>query len=142
MLEVALNEARVGFGEGGIPVGAALFAADGTALGRGHNRQVQEDDPSVHACTDAFRRAGRQHDYPSMTMVSTLSPCWYCAGLIRQYGIGHVVVGETRTYAGVHEWLSDAGVQVTLFNDERCADLMTRFIANRPDEWKLARGSL
>ena len=87
LLAVALEEARTGLAEGGIPIGAALFAADGTLLGRGHNRRVQDDDPSVHGETDAFRRAGRQRTYRGTTMVTTLSPCWFCSGLVRQFGI-------------------------------------------------------
>ena len=100
LLETALDEARAGLAEGGIPIGAALFAADGTLLGRGHNRRVQDDDPSMHAETSAFRNAGRQRDYRKTIMVTTLSPCWYCSGLVRQFGIGAVVVGEARTFYG------------------------------------------
>ncbi len=136
MLEVALNEARLGFGEGGVPVGAALFASDGTLLGRGRNRRVQNDDPSVHGETDAFRRAGRQRDYRSTIMVTTLSPCWYCAGLIRQFGIGKVIIGEARHFEGRHDWLAEAGVAIEVLDDERCFDLMTRFIGRSPDVWK------
>ena len=88
--DVALDEARAGLAEGGIPIGAALFAADGTLLGRGHNRRVQDGDPSMHAETAAFRAAGRQRDYRTTIMVTTLSPCWYCSGLVRQFGIGAV----------------------------------------------------
>src|SRR5271170_3158737 len=92
MLAVALAEARHGMSEGGIPIGAALFHRDGTLLGRGHNRRVQDDDPSVHAETAAFRNAGRRRDYPDTIMVTTLSPCLYCSGLVRQFRIGGVVV--------------------------------------------------
>ena len=98
MLEVALEEARAGRAEGGIPIGAALFDADGTLLGRGHNRRVQDDDPSVHGETDAFRNAGRRRSYRDTIMVTTLAPCWYCSGLVRQFGIGTVVIGESRTF--------------------------------------------
>ena len=86
MLAVALEEARTGRAEGGIPIGAALFTRDGELLGRGHNRRVQDDDPSVHGETDAFRRAGRRRSYRDTVMVTTLSPCWYCSGLVRQFG--------------------------------------------------------
>ena len=85
MLDVAIQEARLGLAEGGIPIGAALFHRDGTLLGRGHNRRIQEDDPSVHGETDAFRKAGRQRRYQDTIMVTTLAPCWYCSGLIRQF---------------------------------------------------------
>ena len=115
--------------------GAALFAADGTLLGRGHNRRVQDDDPSMHAETAAFRNAGRQRDYRKTIMVTTLSPCWYCSGLVRQFGIGAVVVGEARTFTGGHDWLAEHGVVVTVLDDERCVALMTDFIAARPELW-------
>ena len=118
LLDVALAEARAGLAEGGIPIGAALFAADGTLLGRGHNRRVQDGDPSMHAETAAFRAAGRQRDYRKTVMVTTLSPCWYCSGLVRQFGIGAVVIGESRTFTGGHDWLAEHGVEVTLLDDD------------------------
>src|SRR5690554_2654924 len=98
MLDVALEEARLGLAEGGIPIGAALFHRDGTLLGRGRNRRVQENDPSVHGETDAFRKAGRQRSYRDKVLVTTLAPCWYCSGLIRQFNIGTVVVGESKNF--------------------------------------------
>ena len=135
MLEVAYAEARKGLDEGGIPIGAALFGTDGVLLGSGHNRRVQNDDPSVHAETDAFRAAGRQRDYRSTIMVTTLSPCWYCSGLVRQFNIGAVVIGESRTFTGGHGWLSDHGVAVTLLDDQRCVSMMSDFIAAQPRLW-------
>jgi creatinine deaminase len=135
LLDTALEEARTGLAEGGIPIGAALFAADGTLLGRGHNRRVQDDDPSMHAETAAFRDAGRQRDYRETIMVTTLSPCWYCSGLVRQFGIGGLVVGESRTFTGGHDWLAEHGVAVTLLDDARCVGLMEDFIAARPELW-------
>ena len=135
MLDVAVAEARKGLSEGGIPIGAALFRADGELLGAGHNRRVQNDDPSVHAETDAFRAAGRQRGYRSTIMVTTLSPCWYCSGLVRQFGIGAVVIGEARTFHGGHDWLAEHGVTVTVLDDERCVALMTDFISARPELW-------
>ncbi|GAA1274692.1 nucleoside deaminase [Sphaerisporangium rubeum] len=135
MLAVALEEARTGFAEGGVPVGAALFGADGTLLGRGRNRRVQDGDPSVHGETAAFRAAGRQRTYRGTTMVTTLSPCWYCSGLIRQFGITGLVVGEARTFTGQHEWLAENGVSVTVLDSAECADLMTAFIAADPALW-------
>jgi cytosine/creatinine deaminase len=135
LLNVALDEARAGLAEGGIPIGAALFTADGTVLGRGHNRRVQDGDPSMHAETAAFRAAGRQRDYRKTIMVTTLSPCWYCSGLVRQFGIGSVVVGEARTFTGGHDWLSEHGVEVTVLDDARCVDLMRGFITARPELW-------
>lgn len=135
MLDVAVAEARTGLAEGGIPIGAALFRADGELLGAGHNRRVQNDDPSVHAETDAFRAAGRQRGYRSTIMVTTLSPCWYCSGLVRQFGIGAVVIGEARTFHGGHDWLAEHGVAVTVLDDERCVAMMAEFISARPELW-------
>ncbi|MEU7138458.1 nucleoside deaminase [Nocardia sp. NPDC046473] len=135
LLEVAYDEAQLGLAEGGIPIGAALFAADGTLLGRGHNRRVQSGDPSIHAETDAFRAAGRRRDYGATIMVTTLSPCWYCSGLVRQFGIGSVIVGESQTFYGGHDWLAEHGVAVTVLEDDRCVEMMTRFITENPALW-------
>jgi cytosine/creatinine deaminase len=135
MLAVAIEEARIGLAEGGIPIGAALFRRDGTLLGRGHNRRVQENDPSVHGETDAFRRAGRQRSYRDTVMVTTLAPCWYCSGLIIQFGIGTVVVGESRTFQGGIEWLRERGVEVIDLDSEECVQILTEFIAAYPAVW-------
>ena len=135
MLDVAVEEARKGLSEGGIPIGAALFSRDGVLLGSGHNRRVQDDDPSVHGETDAFRAAGRQRNYRSTIMVTTLSPCWYCSGLVRQFNIGAIVVGEAKTFSGGHDWLAENGVDVTVLSDERCIQMMTDFIEAKPELW-------
>lgn len=135
MLDVAVDEARKGLGEGGIPIGAALFSTDGTLLGRGHNQRVQRDDPSLHAETDAFRNAGRQRGYASTVMVTTLSPCWYCSGLVRQFGISRLVVGEARTFSGGHDWLAEHGVEVLVLDDDECVAMMRDFIAEHPALW-------
>ncbi|WP_216910852.1 nucleoside deaminase [Nocardia noduli] len=135
LLEVAYQEALRGLAEGGVPIGAALFDGDGVLLGSGHNRRVQSGDPSTHAETDAFRAAGRRRDYRSTIMVTTLSPCWYCSGLVRQFGIGTVIVGESTTFHGGHDWLIEHGVAVTVLEDRRCIDLMTTFIAEQPALW-------
>jgi len=135
MLAVALEEARLGLSEGGIPIGAALLAADGTLLGRGHNRRVQDDDPSMHGETSAFRNAGRQQSYRGTTMATTLSPCWFCSGLVRQFGISRVVVGEAQTFHGGHDWLAENGVEVVVLDDTECISLMTDFIAQHPELW-------
>nr|WP_296778389.1 nucleoside deaminase [Rhodococcus sp. (in: high G+C Gram-positive bacteria)] len=135
LLLAALTQARLGAQEGGIPIGAALFAADGTLLGSGRNRRIQHDDPSVHGETDAFRAAGRQRDYRSTIMVTTLSPCWYCSGLVRQFRIGSLIVGENVTFDGGHEWLREHGVQVTVLRNRECMDLMADFIAREPAVW-------
>ncbi|MEU4805942.1 nucleoside deaminase [Actinosynnema sp. NPDC023587] len=135
MLAVAVEEARSGLAEGGIPIGAALFDAHGALLGRGHNRRVQDGDASTHAETAAFRAAGRRRTYRDTTMVTTLSPCWYCAGLVRQFRIPRVVIGEARTFHGGHDWLAGHGVEITLLDDPTCTGLMTEFIAARPELW-------
>ena len=134
-LQVALEEARTGLAEGGIPIGAALFHRDGTLLGRGHNRRVQHDDASVHGETDAFRNAGRRRDYADTVMVTTLSPCWYCSGLVRQFGIGAVVMGESENFSGGHEWLADNGVEVVDLADKECIELLSGFISSHHDLW-------
>jgi len=135
LLDVAVEEARAGLAEGGIPIGAALFAADGTLLGRGHNRRVQDGDPSMHAETSAFRAAGRQRDYRSTIMVTTLSPCWYCSGLVRQFNIGRVVIGENTTFYGGEDWLRENGVRVDVVQDPELVRIMTDFIAANPALW-------
>jgi cytosine/creatinine deaminase len=135
MLEVALREARAGLAEGGIPIGAAVFDAEGRLVGSGHNRRVQEDDPSAHGETDAFRKAGRQRSYRRMTMVTTLAPCWYCSGLIRQFGFGRVVVGESETFRGGIDWLRENGVDVVDLDSAECKTLLGGFIAAHPEIW-------
>ena len=134
-LAVAVAEARLGLAEGGIPIGAALFGADGALLGRGHNRRVQDGDPSMHGETAAFRNAGRQPSYRGTTMVTTLSPCWFCSGLVRQFAITRLVVGEARTFSGGHDWLVEHGVEVVVLDDAECVTLMTDFITVNPALW-------
>ncbi len=135
MLEVAIQEARTGLAEGGIPIGAAMFDAEGKLLGAGHNRRVQDGDPSMHAETDAFRRAGRQRSYRDKVMVTTLAPCWYCSGLIRQFGIRTLIVGESRTFSGGLDWLREHGVEVVDLDSEICASLMRVYIVAHPEVW-------
>jgi len=135
MLEVAIREARVGLAEGGIPIGAAVFGADGTLVASGHNRRVQEGDPSAHGETDAFRRAGRQKSYRAMTMVTTLAPCWYCSGLIRQFGFGRLIVGESENFRGGIDWLREIGVEVVDLKSQECIGLLGGFIHERPEVW-------
>ena len=135
MLAVAIEEARQGLAEGGIPIGAALFRVDGTLLGRGHNRRVQENDPSIHGETDAFRKAGRQRNYHDTIMVTTLAPCWYCSGLVRQFNIGKVIVGESETFHGGIDWLRENGIEVIDLNNAECKELLGSFIADHPEVW-------
>ena len=134
-LTVAAEEARRGAADGGIPIGAALFDGEGRLLGSGHNRRVQDGDASMHAETNAFRNAGRQRSYRDTVMVTTLSPCWYCSGLVRQFGIGHVVIGEATTFHGGHDWLAEHGVDVTVVNDPGLIETMGAFIAANPALW-------
>ena len=135
MLQTAIEEARRGLADGGIPIGAALFTRDGRVLGSGHNRRVQDGDPSVHGETAAFRDAGRQKDYRATVMVTTLAPCWYCSGLVRQFGIGKLVVGESVNFAGGVDWLRDAGIEIVDLQSQECIDLLGSFIGERPELW-------
>ena len=135
MLAVAVEEARLGLAEGGIPIGAAMFSCTGELVSSGHNRRVQQGDPSVHAETDAFRRAGRQRSYRDLVMVTTLAPCWYCSGLVRQFRIGKLVVGESRNFAGGLEWLREHGVEVIDLDNRECRELLANYIARHPKIW-------
>ena len=135
MLNIAIAEARQGLAEGGIPIGAALFDRSGKVLGRGHNRRVQENDPSVHGETDAFRRAGRQRTYRDKIMVTTLAPCWYCSGLVRQFGIGTVIVGESVNFQGGIDWLRQNGVEVVDLHSDECIRMLADYIAANPAVW-------
>lgn len=135
MLAVALAEARKGLAEGGIPVGAAIFDADGKLIASGRNRRVQNGDPSLHAETDAFRNAGRQRSYRALTLVTTLAPCWYCCGLVRQFGFGSVVVGESRNFQGGLEWLRSLGVEIFDLDSSECASLLSEYIRKHPEIW-------
>jgi cytosine/creatinine deaminase len=136
MLKIAIEEARQGLSEGGIPIGAALFDPQGRCLGRGHNRRVQENDPSVHGETDAFRRAGRQRRYRDKIMVTTLAPCWYCSGLVRQFGIGTVIVGESVNFRGGIDWLRENGIEVVDLHSAECIEILAKFIRENPAVWK------
>jgi len=135
MLSVALEEAHKGFDEGGIPVGAAIFDATGQLMGAGHNRRVQNGVPSIHGETDAFRNAGRQRSYRDLIMVTTLAPCWYCSGLVRQFGFGTLVVGESRNFQGGLDWLRSLGVRVVDLDSDECAELMAKYIGLHPEVW-------
>jgi cytosine/creatinine deaminase len=136
MLETALIEARKGLAEGGIPIGAAIFDESGELIGAGHNRRVQNGDPSLHGETDAFRNAGRQRSYHNLTMVTTLAPCWYCSGLVRQFGFKTLVVGESRNFQGGVEWLRSLGIDVVDLNSEECFSLLADYIRRYPAVWR------
>jgi cytosine/creatinine deaminase len=135
MLEVAIVEAKLGLSEGGIPIGAALFDGEGNLLGSGHNRRVQENDASVHGETDAFRKAGRQKSYRDKIMVTTLSPCWYCSGLVKQFKIGTVVIGEAKNFDGGIDWLIEQGVKVINLNSQECIEMLASYITANPAVW-------
>jgi cytosine/creatinine deaminase len=135
MLAVAVAEARKGLAEGGIPIGAAIFDQAGKLIGAGHNRRVQNGDPSLHGETDAFRNAGRQRSYRKLIMATTLAPCWYCSGLIRQFGFGTVVVGESRNFAGGIDWLRSLGVNVVDLDSAECTAMLSDFIRANSELW-------
>lgn len=135
MLGIAIVEARLGLAEGGIPIGAALFDRLGSLLGRGHNRRIQDNDPSIHGETDAFRRAGRQRTYRDKIMVTTLAPCWYCSGLVRQFGIPTVIVGESVNFQGGIKWLRENGVEVVDLQSSECVNLLAAYIRENPAIW-------
>ena len=135
LLQVAIEEAKIGLAEGGIPIGACLADSQGRVLGRGHNRRVQQKDPSVHGETDAFRNAGRQRGYRDKIMVTTLAPCWYCSGLVRQFNIGTVVVGESVNFPGGIDWLRENGVTVIDLENQECVDMLRAFTQAHPELW-------
>lgn len=135
MLAVALAEARLGLKEGGIPIGAAIFDENGKLVGAGHNRRVQNGDPSLHGETDAFRNAGRQRSYRKLIMVTTLAPCWYCSGLLRQFGFGTLVAGESKNFQGGIDWLRSLGVRVIDLESAECVSLLAEYIRANPAVW-------
>jgi cytosine deaminase len=134
-LALATAEAHAGLAEGGIPIGAALFDHDGRLLGSGRNQRVQGGNPALHAETAAFLAAGRQRSYRRTTMATTLSPCWYCSGLVRQFHIGRVIVGENKSFMGGQDWLVEHGTHVTTMQDPELITLMGDWIAANPEVW-------
>jgi cytosine/creatinine deaminase len=135
LLKVAIDEAKLGLKEGGIPIGAAVFDSNGRLLGAGHNRRVQQDDPSMHGETDAFRKAGRQCSYRNLIMVTTLAPCWYCSGLVRQFGFRMLIVGESKNFQGGIDWLRSLGIDVIDLNSEECISILANYITANPVVW-------
>ena len=134
-LQVAIAEAHLGLAEGGIPIGAALFDEEGRLLGSGRNRRVQDGDASMHGETSAFRNAGRQRSYRKVTLATSLSPCWYCSGLIRQFGIGRVVVGDDKNFMGGQDWVAEHGAELHVLNDPGLIEIMREFIEQNPTLW-------
>lgn len=135
-LAAALEQARIGLAEGGIPIGAALVS-DGRVLAAGRNRRVQIGSAIRHGETDALENAGRlpASVYARSTMVTTLSPCHMCTGAILLYGIPRVVIGENRTFLGAEDFLRGNGVEVVVLDDPECVEMMQRFIAGNPSLW-------
>ena len=133
-MALALGEAKTGYDEGGVPVGAVMVE-DGEIIGRGRNRRVQDGNPVSHGETDCMKNAGRRSDYSRVTMYTTLSPCMMCTGTILQFGIQRVVIGEHKNFAGNIDFLRERGVEVVLLNHRDCIELMSKFIAERPELW-------
>ena len=134
MLRIAYEEAKLGFAEGGCPIGSVLVR-DGEEVSRGHNQRVQQGDPIAHGEMDALRKAGRQKTYRDTVLYTTLSPCMMCSGTIVQFGIPRVVVGENTTFGGNEEFLRQHGVEVVIANDKDCIALMEKFIREKPELW-------
>src|SRR4051812_23669757 len=135
-LEIAIEEARLGLAEGGIPIGSVL-AIDGEVVGRGHNRRVQKGSAILHAEMDCLENAGRlkSADYRRAVLYSTLSPCDMCSGTALLYRIPRIVIGENRTFQGPEDYVRSRGVQIEIVNDADCIQLMDEFIAARPELW-------
>ncbi len=134
MLKIAYNEAKIGFESGGCPIGSVL-ARGGQELSRGHNQRVQQNDPIAHGEMDALRNAGRQKTYRDTVLYTTLSPCMMCSGTIIQFGIPRVVIGENQTFGGNELFLRERGVEVIIADDQRCIDLMAKFVREKPELW-------
>ena len=133
-MEIAREEACAGYREGGVPVGAVMVE-NGQIVARGRNRRVQDGNPVSHGETDCMKNAGRRPDYSKITLYTTLSPCMMCSGAILQFGIKRVVIGEDQNFPGNIGLLRGHGVEVVVLDDEECTELMSRFIAERPDLW-------
>jgi len=140
-MKAAIDEARKGLAEGGIPIGSVL-ARKGKIIGRGHNKRVQDNDPILHAEIDCLRNAGRVGTYKDTVLYSTLMPCYLCAGAIVQFGIKKVIAGEAETFAGAREFMESHGVKVINLNLDKCKQLMREFVENNPDLWKEDIGEL
>ena len=135
LLDAALEEARAGLAEGGLPIGSVLADARGDIVARGRNRRVQDDDPTAHAEVTCIRNAGRRRDWRELTLVSTLSPCVMCTGTALLFQIPRVIVGENVNFQGAEELFRGRGIELTILQDERCIELMRTCISERPDLW-------
>jgi cytosine deaminase len=135
LLHAALEEAKKGLAEKGLPIGSVLADPRGQIVARGHNLRVQTGDPTAHAETVCLRNAGRRRDWPDLTLVSTLSPCIMCTGTALLYRIPRVVIGENRSFMGAEDLFRQKGVEVTVLDDSECIELMRTFIRTNPDLW-------
>lgn len=135
LLNAAFEQALKGAREGGLPIGSALGRPDGTVIALGHNRRVQDGDPTAHAETVCIRNAGRRRDWPDLVLASTLSPCIMCTGTALLYRIGTVVIGESVNFRGAEELFEQHGVKLVRMADDRCIELMRRFVAEKPELW-------
>jgi cytosine deaminase len=134
-LAAAVDDAQRSWNEGGIPIGAVLVDASGAIVARGHNRRVQDGDPTAHAEVVCVRNAGRRRDWSTLTLVSTLSPCPMCAGTAVLLRIPRVVIGEHRTFMGAEDYMRAEGIELTIVDDQRCIALMQRLLREKPDLW-------
>jgi len=135
LLQEALEEARTGLREGGLPIGSVLANAQGKIVARGHNLRVQSGDPTAHAETVCLRYAGRRRDWAELTLVSTLSPCIMCTGTALLFRIPRVVIGENRNFLGAEDLFRQHGVSVTILDDAACIEMMRDFIGAHADLW-------
>lgn len=134
LLQVAYDEAKAGFLEGGCPIGSVL-SRNGEILAQGRNQRVQKGDPIAHGEMDALRKAGRQKTYKDTVLYTSLSPCMMCSGTIVQFGIPKVVIGENKTFGGNEKFLISKGIDVVIANDKKCIELMSKFIKEKPELW-------
>jgi len=135
LLKQALEEARAGLREGGLPIGSVLADSHGNIVARGHNLRVQTGDPTAHAETVCLRNAGRRRDWPDLILVSTLSPCIMCTGTALLYRIPRIIIGENRNFQGAEDLFRQHGVSVTVLDDAECIQLMRDFIRTHADLW-------
>ncbi len=140
-MQAAIDEARQGLSEGGIPIGSVIIK-EGKVIGRGHNKRVQDGDPITHAEIDCLRNAGRVGSYKDTVLYSTLMPCYLCAGAVVQFGIKKVYAGENETFSGAKEFMESMGVEVINMNSEECKEMMRKFINENPKLWNEDIGEL
>lgn len=134
-LAAAIAEAEESWNEGGIPIGAVLVDEQGAIVARGHNRRVQDSDPTAHAEMVCIKNAGRRRNWSRLTLVSTLSPCSMCSGAAILFNIPRVIIGENATFMGAEDWMKQSGISLRVLNDERCIALMRRMQQERADLW-------